>query len=71
MCVQPGGAGVPFKIGMKRCGVCNGLGVVPCPLCGGIEIEFPPPDPERGPSMSDKEIREIFSIDWVSRFGEF
>lgn len=61
---------MPFKIGWARCGVCNGIGVVPCPLCGGIEIELPPPDPVNGPKMTVDQIQHIFSIDWASRLGE-
>lgn len=32
---RPGGAGVAGVVGKARCSICNGLGKVPCLLCGG------------------------------------
>ena len=34
---RPGGAGVAGVVGKARCSICNGLGKVPCLLCGGNE----------------------------------
>ena len=65
--VQPGKAGHPYKQGMARCKTCNGIGVVPCPLCGGEEIQLRPPDPENGPPCTSSEV-SIY--DWLGHFGQ-
>lgn len=32
---RPGGAGVPGQVGVARCKLCGGSGIVPCVVCGG------------------------------------
>ena len=69
--LQPGEAGVKFRMGMARCKACNGIGVVSCPHCGGRELQLPPPDPDSGPlsrGVPGKD-EELSLSDWLARFG--
>ena len=69
--LQPGEAGVKFRMGMARCKACSGFGVVACPHCGGQEVQLPPPDPDEGPlSRGEASKDEELSLnDWLARFG--
>ena len=69
--LQPGEAGVKFRMGMARCKACHGIGVVACPYCGGQEVQLPPPDPDYGPlSRGEAGKDEELSLDdWLARFG--
>ncbi len=68
--MQPGGAGVPFYVGTARCKLCNGLGVIPCMLCGGIELVSPPPDPVHGPEPTGLEDIALTDDQWLSLFPD-
>ena len=66
---QPGGAGVTFRMGNACCKLCSGIGVVPCPLCGGYEASLPPPDPDNGPRPPPAEDDHLSIQEWLAQFG--
>ena len=58
-------------MGMARCKVCNGIGVVACHYCGGREVQLPPPDPDYGPlsRVEAGEDDQLSLDDWLAQFG--
>jgi len=58
-------------MGMARCKACSGIGVVPCPYCGGREVQLPPPDPENGPTSRGPPAEDdhLSLFDWLAGFG--
>ena len=65
--MQPGKAGHPYKPGTARCKSCNGIGVAPCPLCGGTEVTLRAADPDNGP-RKDEEEDEVSLLEWLAQF---
>lgn len=66
--MQPGKAGHPYKAGTARCKSCNGIGVAPCPLCGGTEVALRAPDPDYGPNKTEEED-EVSLLEWLAQFN--